>query len=74
MRTLQGTVLTFDPGSGAGSVLLDSGEALTFSAEVFAASRLRLLRPGQRVRLQVLDDRDNRQMSAITILTLPDPS
>jgi len=74
VRTLQGTVLTFDPGSGAGSVLLDSGEALTFSAEVFAASRLRLLRPGQRVRLQVLDDRDNRQMSAITILTLPDPS
>ncbi|MBA3310778.1 MAG: cold-shock protein [Nocardioidaceae bacterium] len=71
---MQGTVLTFDPDSGAGSVVLDSGEALTFSAEVFAASRLRLLRPGQRVRLQVLDDRDNRQMSAITILTLPDPS
>jgi len=74
VSTLQGTVLTFDPDSGAGSVVLDSGEALTFSAEVFAASRLRLLRPGQRVRLQVLDDRDNRQMSAITILTLPDPS
>lgn len=73
MSAKQGTVLTFDSEIGAGSVVLDTGEALTFSTEVFAASGLRLLRPGQRVRLQVSDDPDSRLISAITILTLQDP-
>lgn len=47
----QGSVHTFEPSTGAGSVLLDSGEEMTFSAEAFAASGLRLLRTGQRVSL-----------------------
>lgn len=50
----QGSVHTFDPSTGAGSVLLDTGEELAFPAEAFAASGLRLLRSGQRVSL----DRD----------------
>jgi 2-phospho-L-lactate guanylyltransferase len=50
----QGSVHTFDPSTGAGSVLLDSGEELAFSADAFAVSGLRMLRPGQRVSL----DRD----------------
>ena len=50
----QGSVHTFDPSTGAGSVLLDSGEELAFSADAFAVSGLRLLRSGQRVSL----DRD----------------
>lgn len=52
----QGSVHTFEQMSGAGSVLLDTGEELPFSAEAFAASGLRLLRAGQRVSL----DQDDR--------------
>lgn len=51
---MQGSVHTFEPSTGAGSVLLDTGEELAFSADAFADSGLRLLRPGQRVSL----DRD----------------
>lgn len=47
----QGTVHTFDPDTGAGSVLLDDGEEVSFPPEAFAVSGLRLVRPGQRVSL-----------------------
>lgn len=50
----QGSVHTFDPSTGAGSVLLDDGLEVPFSAAAFAISGLRLLRSGQRVSL----DRD----------------
>ncbi|MBC7273164.1 MAG: cold-shock protein [Actinomycetales bacterium] len=50
----QGSVHTFEPATGAGSVLLDDGLEIPFSAEAFEAGGLRLLRPGQRVSL----DRD----------------
>lgn len=52
----QGSVHTFDPRTGAGSVLLDNGQQRAFSAEAFAASGLRLLRPGQRVSLDQCAD------------------
>lgn len=48
----QGSVHTFDPASGAGSVLLDDGQEVPFSPEAFEMSGLRLLRPGQRVSLE----------------------
>lgn len=63
---MQGTVRNFDPGSGAGSVLLDDGSAIEFDADAFAAGRLRLLRAGQRVRMEAEDGR----VVLITILTL----
>lgn len=47
----QGSVHTFDPSTGAGSVLLDDGVEVPFPAKAFARSSLRLLRPGQRVSL-----------------------
>lgn len=50
---MQASVHTFDPASGAGSVLLDSGRLLPFGPEVFAGSGLRLLRLGQRVSVEV---------------------
>ena len=50
----QGSVHTFDPATGAGSVLLDDGVEVPFSAAAFEAGGLRLLRPGQRLSL----DRD----------------
>ncbi len=48
---MQGTVSEFEPVTGAGTVLLDDGTAVAFGGEAFARSGLRLLRVGQRVRL-----------------------
>ncbi len=53
---MQASVHEFDPATAAGSVLLDDGRRLLFSPEAFAHSRLRLLRPGQRVTIDVVDD------------------
>lgn len=53
---MQGSVHTFDPQDGSGSVVLDTGKVLPFSAEVFASSGLRLLRVGQRLSLVASDD------------------
>lgn len=49
---MQGTVATFDPETRSGSVLLDDGLELDFAAPALAGTGLRLLRPGQRVRLK----------------------
>lgn len=64
---MQGTVRQFDPRTGSGSVLLDDGRALDFDAAAFAAGGLRLLRLGQRVRL----DRDAERVVRVTLITLP---
>lgn len=64
---MQATVSHFDPLTGSGSVLLDDGRPLDFDAEAFAAGGLRLLRPGQRVRL----DRDAGRVVRVTLITLP---
>ncbi|CAN5280863.1 hypothetical protein BH20ACT5_BH20ACT5_10350 [soil metagenome] len=63
---MQGTVRDFDPATGAGSVLLDDGSAIDFDGEAFAAGGLRLLRAGQRVRMEAEDGR----VVLVTILTL----
>jgi 2-phospho-L-lactate guanylyltransferase len=63
-------VRTFDASTGTGSVLLDDGTPLEFGAAAFAASGLRLLRPGQRVRLRT-DEAGG--ISFLTIATLSDP-
>jgi 2-phospho-L-lactate guanylyltransferase len=49
---LQGTVAEFDADAHHGCVLLDDGTRVPFPADAFAVSGLRLLRPGQRVRLE----------------------
>jgi len=49
---LQGTVAAFGE-DASGEVVLDSGRRVRFDAAAFAASGLRLLRPGQRVRIDV---------------------
>jgi 2-phospho-L-lactate guanylyltransferase len=65
---MQATVATFDEQTGAGTVLLDDGSEMAFPAEAFAASGLRLLRLGQRVRL----DRDTEgRVIRVTLPTLP---
>ncbi len=64
---MQATVKDFDPATGSGSVLLDDGRELAFDGPAFAAGGLRLLRFGQRVRL----DCDGDRVVRITIHTLP---
>lgn len=55
-RVRQATVREFDVDTSAGSVLLDDGSEVAFGAAAFAAGRLRLLRPGQRVLVRDRDD------------------
>lgn len=62
---MQGTVATYDPETRSGTLLLDDGTTLEYPPEAFAASGLRLLRLGQRVRI----DRD--ESGQVTRLTLP---
>jgi len=66
IRTVQATVATFDPDTGAGTVLLDDGRPVAFDPDAFAAGGLRLLRLGQRVRLEYAGDR----VARVTIHTL----
>lgn len=53
---MQATVHEFDDRNGNGSVLTDNGRILPFSATVFHASSLRLLRVGQRLNIEVGPD------------------
>lgn len=62
---MQGTVATYDERSRSGTLLLDDGAELAFPAAAFDASGLRLLRLGQRVKIE----RDAG--GEITRLTLP---
>lgn len=52
----QGSVHTYEAATGAGSVLLDDGLELGFSAEAFESGGLLLLRLGQRVSLDLDED------------------
>jgi len=62
----QGTVASFDPAERSGTVLLDDGRQFAFAAAAFDASGLRLLRLGQRVRLEWQDER----ITALTLITM----
>ncbi|HSV68236.1 MAG TPA: hypothetical protein VLJ59_20400 [Mycobacteriales bacterium] len=64
---MQGTVKEFNAETGSGSALLDDGREVLFDGAAFAAGGLRLLRFGQRVRLEV----DGDQVIRVTIHTLP---
>jgi 2-phospho-L-lactate guanylyltransferase len=67
---MQATVSSFDPTTSAGAVLLDDGVELPFSAEALAGSGLRLLRPGQRVRLEIAGDGAALHVLRLQIITL----
>lgn len=55
IHPMQATVHTFDGDTRSGSVLRDDGAEVTFDAAAFDASGLRLLRPGQRLTVEVDD-------------------
>jgi 2-phospho-L-lactate guanylyltransferase len=72
----QATVRDFDEATHSGTVLMDDGAALAFDGATFDRSGLRLLRPGQRVRIAVAP-RDSssaeQQVTAVTLATFPLP-
>ncbi|WP_027343734.1 hypothetical protein [Hamadaea tsunoensis] len=65
---MQGTVSEFDPHDRSGAVLLDDGERVPFGGAAFVAGGLRLVRLGQRVRLE---KDGNGVVVRVTIPTLP---
>ena len=67
---MQGTVSAFDPDRRDGRVLLDDGVEVPFEAAALTGSRLRLLRPGQRVRLGTTGGGASLRIVAVQILTL----
>ena len=67
---MQATVSAFDPLTFTGSVLLDDGVEIPFPAHALSGTGLRLLRPGQRVRLETSGDADALQVEALQIITL----
>ena len=67
-REAQGTVASFDPESHAGRVVLDDGVELPYDGAAFDAGGLRLVRPGQRVRLRLAGS----HVRLLTLVTLPD--
>jgi cold shock CspA family protein len=67
---MQATVRSFDPADGSGTLLADDGTRLEFGAAAFAASGLRLLRPGQRVSIRL---GDGGAVTALALATFPLP-
>ncbi len=52
---MQATVHSYDPETASGTLLADDGMLVPFGPEAFSRSRLRLLRPGQRLTVEVQD-------------------
>lgn len=67
---MQGTVSAFDDDTRVGRVLLDDGVELPFDATALEGSRLRMLRPGQRVRLLTSGADSSLRVDGMQILTL----
>ena len=53
---MQATVSAFDASARTGRVLLDDGLEMSFDAPALDGSGLRLLRVGQRLTVEVVDD------------------
>ncbi|MGY5031595.1 hypothetical protein ACWC9U_11895 [Streptomyces sp. 900116325] len=66
---MQATSYTYDPETRTGSVLLDDGTPVEFGAPAFDAGGLRLLRPGQRVRIEVAGEGADRRITLVTLQT-----
>ncbi|KUF18583.1 MULTISPECIES: hypothetical protein [Streptomyces] len=66
---MQATAYTYDSDTRTGSVLLDDGTPVPFDAPAFDAGGLRLLRPGQRVRIEVTGAGEARHITLVTLQT-----
>ncbi|MFY1678998.1 MULTISPECIES: hypothetical protein [unclassified Streptomyces] len=67
---MQATAYTFDPRTRCGRVLLDDGTPVSFDTAAFDAGGLRLLRPGQRVRLETERRGETYRITLVTLQTL----
>lgn len=67
---MQATVSRFDNLTRGGAVLLDDGLELPFSEAALQGSGLRLLRPGQRVRISTSGEDADRHVDRLQIITL----
>jgi 2-phospho-L-lactate guanylyltransferase len=66
---MQATAYTYESESRSGSVLLDDGTPVDFDAAAFEAGGLRLLRPGQRVRIETEGEGASRRITLVTLQT-----
>ncbi|WP_030421523.1 hypothetical protein VM636_08720 [Streptomyces sp. SCSIO 75703] len=66
---MQATAYTYDPDSRSGQVLLDDGTPVPFDTAAFDAGGLRLLRPGQRVRVETEGAGADRRITLVTLQT-----
>ena len=67
---MQATSFTSDPETRTGSVLLDDGTPVDFDAAAFDAGGLRLLRAGQRVRIETAGEGASLRITLVTLQTL----
>lgn len=67
---MQGTVSAFDATTHDGKVLLDDGLEVPFAGAALEGSGLRLLRSGQRVRLETIGSGADLRVVGVQILTL----
>ena len=68
---MQATVSRFDAETRSGAVLTDAGVELPFTADALAATPVRLLRLGQRVRLTTVGAGATLTVTAVHFITLP---
>lgn len=66
---MQATAFTYDPETRSGEVLLDDGTPVPFDAPAFDAGGLLLLRPGQRVRIEMEGEGEARRITVVTLQT-----
>ncbi|MGW5424183.1 hypothetical protein [Streptomyces sp. NPDC003943] len=66
---MQATAYTYDPETHSGSVLLDDGTPVEFGGDAFLAGGLRLLRPGQRVRIETEGEGAALRITLVTLQT-----
>ncbi len=67
---MQATVHQFDPDTTSGLVVTDEGLLLPFGAQAFASSGLRLLRPGQRLTVELTDEDGRSTVQALRLGTV----
>jgi 2-phospho-L-lactate/phosphoenolpyruvate guanylyltransferase len=66
---MQATAYTYDSETRSGQVLLDDGTPVAFDAAAFDAGGLRLLRPGQRVRVETDGEGEALRITLVTLQT-----
>ena len=66
---MQATAYTYDAETRSGQVLLDDGTPVPFDGEAFDAGGLRLLRPGQRVRIETEGTGEGLRVTLVTLQT-----